>query len=77
MILSRLSTYLQLRGRASVPDLSRHLQAAPAAVQGMLEALERRGVVRRATTMPDGCGGCTRCGSGAVQWYEWVTDKPG
>lgn len=70
MILNRLHDYLQLHGRASARDLAHHLQASPTAVQGMLETLERKGVVRKAE-MSDGCGGCTRCGPGAMHFYEW------
>lgn len=74
MILTRLHDYLQLHGRANVPDLAHHLQASPTAVQGMLEALERKGVVRR-TDMTDGCGGCTKCSPGSAHFYEWVADR--
>lgn len=76
MILTRLHDYLRLHGRANVPELASHLQASPTAVKGMLETLERKGVVRK-TDMTDGCGGCTRCGPGATSFYEWAGDRPG
>ena len=74
MSLTRLRDYLQLHGRASVPDLAQHLQASPAAVEGMLEALARKGVLRK-TEMTDGCGGCTRCAPGAMHFSEWIADR--
>jgi len=75
MILTRLHDYLRSHGRASVPELAHHLQASPAAVEGMLEALARKGVVRK-TDMADGCGGCTKCGPGATSFYEWAENRP-
>lgn len=74
MILTRLHDYLRLHGRANVTDLAYHLRASPAAVAGMLEALERRGVVRKAD-MNDGCGGCNKCAPGAMEFYEWTGER--
>jgi len=70
MILTRLHDYLRTHGRANVADLAHHLQSSPAAVEGMLEALERKGVVRK-IDMTEGCGGCSKCAPGAMEFYEW------
>ena len=74
MILTRLHDYLQMHGRANVTDLAHYLQASPAAVEGMLEALERKGVVRK-TDLTDGCGACSKCGPEAMNFYEWTGER--
>jgi len=74
MILTRLHDYLRMHGRANVTDLAHHLQASPAAVEGMLVALERKGVVRK-TDLADGCGACSKCGPGAMEFYEWTGER--
>lgn len=71
MILSRLTSYLQHHSRASLHDLALHLDAAPAALQGMLERLERKGKVRRLPTPPP-CSHCGHCDTSVITFYEWI-----
>ncbi|HNQ03298.1 MAG TPA: FeoC-like transcriptional regulator [Thiobacillaceae bacterium] len=71
MILSRINDYMRLHRRASVADMALGLDAAPEAVKGMLDVLERKGRVRR---LPSGtaCTGCCKCDPNTVELYEWV-----
>jgi predicted ArsR family transcriptional regulator len=72
MILSRLNTYLQEQHRASIADMALHLDSSPAALEGMLDKLERKGRVRK---LPAGatCGkSCGKCDPTTVVVYEWI-----
>ncbi|PIE00753.1 MAG: sugar metabolism transcriptional regulator [Thiothrix nivea] len=71
MMLSKVSTYLRERKRASVQDMSYALVVTPDALKAMLDTLERKGKVRR---LPSGtaCGGCCKCDPHTIDIYEWV-----
>lgn len=72
MILSKVSEYLRQHRRASLVDMAHGLDATPEALEGMLEALVRKGRVRR---LPSGssCGNtCCKCDSTAAELYEWT-----
>ena len=47
MILSRLSSYLRERHRASIADMANGLDSTVGALESMLATLERKGRVRR------------------------------
>lgn len=71
MILSQVSDYLKLRGRASVMDMAIALNTTPDALRDMLAVLERKGRVRR---MPPGTpcgGGCAKCDPANIELYQW------
>ncbi len=72
MLLARLSENLRSLGRASLHDLATSLDSAPAALEGALATLERKGRVRK---LPPGstCGrGCGRCDPTSMTIYEWI-----
>ncbi|MCV2217344.1 FeoC-like transcriptional regulator [Thauera sp. Sel9] len=72
MILSRLSTYLRERRRASVADMALALESSPEALGPMLDTLERKGRVRRIEG-ESGCGStCCKCDPATVAVYEWA-----
>mgnify|MGYP000143266632 CR=1 FL=1 len=76
MILTDIRRYLEQRGQASLGDISRHLEADPEAVRGMLEHWMRKGRVRR---YPVGaaCGGCGQCEGSGLEVYEWLGEAGG
>jgi DNA-binding Lrp family transcriptional regulator len=72
MILSRISTYLRERRRASVSDLAHAFDSTPEALGPMLETLERKGRVRRIGAA-SGCGtSCCKCDAETLAVYEWT-----
>jgi len=72
MMLSRLSTYLRERRRASVADMALALESTPEALGPMLDTLERKGRVRRIDGEP-GCGSTyCKCDPATVALYEWA-----
>jgi hypothetical protein len=75
MILSRLTNYLQHHSRISLYDLALHLDSTPAALQGMLDRLERKGRVRRLLMNPScgkTCCHCCHCDASVLTFYEWI-----
>ena len=70
MILADIKTYLRQRGQASLADLALHFDSEPEALRGMLEVWIRKGRVRKRQS-GGGCGGCTECGAGAGETYQW------
>jgi hypothetical protein len=70
VLLSRLSNYLEERGRATLGDIALGLEAQPGALQAMLGFLERKGCVRRLPAA-NRCDGCTRCPAAMLEVYEW------
>lgn len=72
MILSQLIDFLRQRGGASLPEIARALEAPPDAVLGMLETLQRRGLV--CVERPTGCGTscqqCTQAGSDLYRLHD-------
>ena len=72
MILAQLHDYLRSHRRASLEDLALALEATPAAVQGMLAVLERKGRVQRLTVGSAACSGRSCCcAHQTLELYEW------
>ena len=71
MILTDIRRYLEQRGKASLGDIARHLDADPEAVRGMLEHWMRKGRVLRHLAGA-ACGGCSQCEGSALEVYEWL-----
>lgn len=75
MILSRLSSYLRERQRASIADMANGLDSTVGALESMLATLERKGRVRRVAAAA-GCGtSCCKCDPASVAVYEWTGDE--
>lgn len=75
MILTRLSQYLRLNGRASLDDMAIALDASPDALRAMLTTLQRKGRVRRLPPPKPACGtSCNGCGQARVEMYAWSRD---
>ncbi len=70
MILSRISDYLRMRGRASVSDMELALGATPEALRDMLSVLERKGRARRLPSGTSCGGGCSKCDPASIELYE-------
>lgn len=70
MLLQRLLTHLQQAGAASLDELARVVDAPPDVVRGMLETLQRRGLVHR-RPLVNGCGSsCRQCDQGGLEVYS-------
>ncbi|WP_246237695.1 FeoC-like transcriptional regulator [Caldichromatium japonicum] len=69
-MISELSIFLRAHRRAALKDLAHRFDADPEALRGMLELMERKGLVRR---LPPGttCAGCCQCDPAAIELYEW------
>lgn len=75
MLLTRLSSYLQLNRRAALTDMAIALNAAPEALRDMLTLLERK---QRVTKLPAGSscgGGCNKCAPDSIEIYQWVSGQ--
>lgn len=72
-MLSEIRRHLQEQGTVSLADLSRHLHADPAAVEGMIDHWIRKGKV---CEVPLACGGCTQCDPATVRMYRWLHSEP-
>lgn len=70
MILQRLLDLLERQGAAGQVELARALGAAPDAVRGMLETLERRGLVHRVVATADCGSGCRQCAQPSAELYR-------
>jgi putative ferrous iron transport protein C len=71
MMLQEIKNYLQQRGQASLTEIALHLDADPAAVEGMLQHWIRKGMVQQ-TTLTASCGSsCNQCGSEQRALYVW------
>ena len=71
MILSELSSFLQVRRRAALSDMASHFHVAPEALRGMLCKLVSKGRVEK---LPAGtaCGSqCCHCDPNTIEIYEW------
>jgi hypothetical protein len=78
MILSELRSYLAAQKRAALLDLSRHFDADPQAIRGMLSILVRKGRVRKLPAGTMCSTGCSKCDTASIEIYEWVeADGPG
>ena len=73
MILD-VTRFLRQHRRASLADLAAGLGATPAALEGMLATLERKGRVRRLPPGPACGGSCCKCAPEALAVFEWVGD---
>ena len=72
-MLTRIRRYLELHRTASLADISQHLDADPAAVEGMLGQWIRKG---RVCEIPVACGGCTHCDPAIIKTYRWLGEDP-
>ena len=70
MILSELRDYLQIRGRATIADLSARFDTEPDALRGMLQKWIGKGKVERLVS-DNNCGGCCKCDDGSSELYLW------
>jgi hypothetical protein len=68
-MLTTIRRYLEHHHTASLADIARHLDADPAAVEGMIDQWIRKGKV---SEVPVACGGCTQCDLAAVKTYRWL-----
>lgn len=75
MILTRLSQYLRLNGRASLDDMAIALDASPDALRAMLATLQRKGRVQRLPPPKSACGtSCCECEHARVELYAWAQE---
>lgn len=58
-MLSQITAWLKERGSASVAELALHFDMEPAAMEGMLQTLERKGRVERIGG--EKCASCKGC----------------
>lgn len=70
-MLSSIRRYLTQQRTASLADISRHLDADPDAVRGMLDHWVVKGKVCR---IPMQCGGCTQCDPLTIETYRWIDE---
>jgi len=76
VILSDIRRYLELRGQASLGDLSLHFASEPDAMRGMLEQWIRRGKVRKVQANASCGSGCTQCAPTTTEIYQWLGNEP-
>lgn len=74
MILTRLSTLLRERQRASLAELACGVDASPEALQPMLATLERKGRIRHLGAGSRCSSGCCKCDPATLDVYEWIAD---
>ena len=58
-MLTEITAWLKERGSASVAELALHFEVEPAAMEGMLQTLERKGRVEK--ICGGKCAGCKGC----------------
>lgn len=69
MILARVLELLQQRKVASPDEIARVLNSSPDAARGMLQTLQRKGLVHRVQAQA-GCGSsCSQCMQGSLEIY--------
>ena len=74
MILQRILDFLAQHRQASIEQIAQGVGASSAAVEAMLETLERHRRVRR--WLGQGCGSCQqRCGNEASVLFSLADDK--
>jgi putative ferrous iron transport protein C len=73
MILTDIQAYLAKHQKASLADLSTHFRMSEAALTPMLERLVKKGRIRLVSL--EKCGGCSRCSSESMAFYEWVNPQ--
>lgn len=70
-MLKRIEQLIKQSGPLSVSMVARQIGSQPAAVEGMLELLVKRGRLAH-TVNPASCGGGCGCAAGGdVHLYEW------
>lgn len=57
-MLTEILSLLNERGAMSLKEIALHFQMEPAAMEGMLATLERKGRIRRLDTKCAACKGC-------------------
>jgi hypothetical protein len=70
-MLRDVQTYIADHGVVSMADLSLHFHSNAAALQPMLNKLDRKGRIRK-LPMPVKCSDCTCCDHSELVCYEWV-----
>lgn len=77
MLMTDISQYIELNGRASLLDLSRHFQVQESAMQQMLSFWLKKGKIilvdGSASNCNSGkqCSDCFECNDSAHQVYVW------
>ncbi|WP_392561873.1 FeoC-like transcriptional regulator [Orbus sturtevantii] len=77
MLMTDISLYLELNGRASLLDLARHFRVAESAMQQMLSFWVKKGKITLVdasqTNCATGhkCSDCFECSDSAHQVYVW------
>lgn len=72
-MLSQVLALIRSCGVASIADIAGFLGASPDATRGMVEVWVRKGKV---IPVPMACGGCTECGSDAIELYQLAGEGP-
>jgi len=75
MRLSRLHDHLRQRGHASPADLAQAVDSTPAAIEAMLNLLERKGKVGRLTPGSSFGVVCSQCDHTALTLYAVVESR--
>ena len=69
MILGKILDFVAAHGAASLSEISAAVGSSPDAVRGMLDTLQRKGLVHRYQPQ-GGCGTtCRQCTQGALEVY--------
>ncbi|GAA5110262.1 hypothetical protein GCM10023211_14530 [Orbus sasakiae] len=77
MLMTDISAYLQLHGRASLLDLARHFHVQESAIQHMLSFWLKKGQITLIDTQQINCtsghkcSDCFECQDSAHQVYIW------
>lgn len=77
MLMTDISAYLELNGRASLLDLSRHFRVKESAMQQMLSFWVKKGQIKLIDVTNNNCGSghkcsdCFECNDAAQQVYIW------
>jgi hypothetical protein len=77
LILSEIAAYLREHRRSTISDLSARFRSDPGALRPMLDALERKGRVRRVAGGASCGGGCVKCSPESLDIYEWAAGIDG
>ena len=71
MILTSIRDYVRQRGKASLRDISLHVQCDQDAVRGMLEVWTRKQVIKKACVSTGCATGCNKCDESLTEIYVW------
>ncbi|WP_392551847.1 FeoC-like transcriptional regulator [Orbus wheelerorum] len=78
MLMTDIASYLELNGRASLLDLSRHFRIEESAMQQMLSFWVKKGKIKLVDasqsncTTGHKCSDCFECDDSAHQVYIWA-----